>query len=192
MTFANSMQAKEFLVSRIIEEARREQLGLSEVERKMLYFSEQYPALPDMIEVNEKFEAEYDSDEYERKVRRLTKSAFEHDRQESTEYAERWQDAIRILKREDHYLVVMLDIPRPLSDVVKLFVTGVVITALGIAVTVAYNWANEHIRFRVPDFVAVLVFLFAFAMAYYLVFSSQGKKLGESIGRLFERVAKWF
>ena len=40
--------AKQFLISRVIEEAKLEQVGLSEVERKMLYFTEVHPSLPDI------------------------------------------------------------------------------------------------------------------------------------------------
>jgi hypothetical protein len=78
MSFASSMEAKEFLVSRIIEEARKRHVRLSELERKMLYFSEGHPTLPDIMEVNEKFEAEYDNEKYETKImwRRLQNSVM--------------------------------------------------------------------------------------------------------------------
>jgi hypothetical protein len=42
---------KEFLVGKINNEAQREGIALSEVERKMLYFSETYSALPDIAEL---------------------------------------------------------------------------------------------------------------------------------------------
>jgi hypothetical protein len=38
--FATSSEAKEFLVGKITEQARREGTILSDIERKMLYFSE--------------------------------------------------------------------------------------------------------------------------------------------------------
>jgi hypothetical protein len=38
--FATTRDAMEFLVSRIVTEAQREGVPLSETERKMLYFSE--------------------------------------------------------------------------------------------------------------------------------------------------------
>jgi hypothetical protein len=51
--FHSAREAKEFLISRIVEEARRENIPLSEVERKMLYFSETDWTLPDIMQVNE-------------------------------------------------------------------------------------------------------------------------------------------
>jgi hypothetical protein len=190
MTFANSVEAKEFLVSRIVEEARREQVSLSELETKMLYFSEHYPTLPDMAEINEKFDAKYDSEKYEKKIRRLTKKAFKHDREESTEYVARWHEAVRVLKKEDHYLLVMLDVPRSAGDVIKLFIAGVVVAALGIAAMLAFNWARAKIRFRIPDNVMIVACLAAFAVAYCLAFTSAGTKLGDWAFKWFERVGK--
>lgn len=82
MNFVDSMQAKEFLVARIAEEAQREHITLSELERRMLFFPEISPTLPDMMEIAEKFEAEYNDAEYEEKIRGLSKKAFERDRKE--------------------------------------------------------------------------------------------------------------
>lgn len=62
--FESAREAKEFLVARIIEQAKRENLTLSEVERKMLYFSETHWTVPDMLEVNQRFDHEYNQDEY--------------------------------------------------------------------------------------------------------------------------------
>lgn len=40
MAFHNAREAKEFLISKIVAEAQLEGIPLSEIERKMLYFSE--------------------------------------------------------------------------------------------------------------------------------------------------------
>ncbi len=60
--------AKNFLASTIAAEAERENTPLSEIERKMLYFSETGRTLPDMAEVSAEFDREYSQDEYERKI----------------------------------------------------------------------------------------------------------------------------
>ena len=60
-TFSTPREAKEFLVSRIVAEAQREGVPLSEIERKMLYFSETGWTLPDMMEVDEAFDRDYDA-----------------------------------------------------------------------------------------------------------------------------------
>ncbi len=100
--------AKQFLISKVIEQAELEHLPLSDVEKKMLYFTEVYPSLPDILEVNAEFERDYDSDEYERKVTDLLRRGRERNQMESAVQARQWDDAVDALKAEDHYLLVMV------------------------------------------------------------------------------------
>jgi len=69
--FASTQDAKEFLVGQLVLQAQRDEISLTEVERKMLYFSE-----TDWTQANK------DSS---------------------------WSDALRLLRKGDHYLVVTLD-----------------------------------------------------------------------------------
>jgi hypothetical protein len=48
--------AKNFLIERIVVEAQSEGVKLSEIERKMLYFTESAEVLPDMAEVSSEFD----------------------------------------------------------------------------------------------------------------------------------------
>ncbi len=73
--FVTARDAKEFLVSRIVSEAQRESVSLSEIERKMMYFSETAWTLPDMDEVNRAFDRDYDQGEYEQKITKLARAA---------------------------------------------------------------------------------------------------------------------
>jgi len=114
--FGDSMQAKRFLVSRIVEQARRQNEPLSDLEEKMLYFSERYPTLPNMMEVNEQFEKELGSDEYEAKISRLARSAYHYDKRESPENTPLWKVAKKLLSKEDHYIMVLLNSPEASSS----------------------------------------------------------------------------
>ena len=58
--FHSAREAKESLALRIAEQAQRDHVQLSEVEQKMLYFSETDWTLPDMTEVSEEFDRDYD------------------------------------------------------------------------------------------------------------------------------------
>jgi hypothetical protein len=60
--FHSGREAKGFLISQIVAEAQSENVLLSEVERKMLYFTESGWTLPDMMKVSENFDREYDQD----------------------------------------------------------------------------------------------------------------------------------
>lgn len=192
MNFADSMQAKEFLVARIAEEARRRHIELSELERKMLYFSETYPTLPDMMEVAEKFEGQYNDAEYEEKIRRLAKEAFERDRKEWPENVQRWREAIRLLKKEDHYILVMLDVPRSGADVVKLAAAGLILTAVLASAIAAMDWGSRHIHLKIPDQLEVGALVLLLAALYYLSLSKTGAGLSKDLGDLIMRAIRWF
>ncbi len=106
--FSTAREAKEFLISKIVAEAQSENVPLSETERKMLYFSETGWTLPDIMEVNEEFEREYDQTEYEKKIARLIRTVMTRARKESPQEFALWTNAIRELKKEDHYILVMV------------------------------------------------------------------------------------
>lgn len=105
--FADAREAKEFLVARIVAEAQREEVPLSEVERKMLYFTETAWTLPDIMEVNEQFDREYNAAEYEKKIAGLIRKARKRARKEDKKEFDEWSAAVRRLSKEDHYLLVM-------------------------------------------------------------------------------------
>ena len=111
--FMDSIAAKQFLISRVVEQADCDHVPLSDIEKKMLHFTEVHPTLPDIYEVNADFERTYDSDEYEAKIARLIKKARDCDRARSSVEAQHWNDAIDALKTEDHYILVMLHAALP-------------------------------------------------------------------------------
>ena len=104
----DASSAKQFFISKVIEEAEFERVSLSEIEKKMLYFTEAHPSLPNIYEVNAEFERDYDSDEYEAKIVGLLKNARDRDSRSSPNLEQDWKDALDALKKEDHYILVML------------------------------------------------------------------------------------
>src|SRR5580700_5889582 len=92
--FASARDAKECLVRRIVDEAQREGVSLSEVERKMLYFSESGWAPPDILNTNRQFDLECDQPEYERKIAALIRNARKRVRRENRQEFDDWSDAI--------------------------------------------------------------------------------------------------
>ena len=104
----DSSSAKQFLISRVVEEAEFEKVSLSEIEMKMLHFTEVHPSLPDIYEVNAEFERSHDTDEYEAKVASLLRKARDRDGKQSPSRQLQWRDALDALKKEDHYILVMV------------------------------------------------------------------------------------
>jgi isoleucyl-tRNA synthetase len=110
--FGTLKDAKDFLANRIAAQARSENVSLSEVERKMLYWSETDWTLPDMKAVGTEFDRDYDQKEYEQKIARLTANiiADHHHRNEDEE--EKWDAAVWKLAEGDNYLSVLINAGR--------------------------------------------------------------------------------
>jgi hypothetical protein len=89
-------------------ESQREGVPLSEIERKMLYFSETAWTLPDMAEVTDAFDREYNQAEYEQKIGKLIHNMCTNARVHNREELEAWNEALRTLRKEDHYLLVLI------------------------------------------------------------------------------------
>lgn len=129
--FQSGREAKEFLISKIVEEARRENISLSETERKMLYFTESGWTLPDIAKVSEEFDREYEQDAYEQKIAMIVAKTYRNILQHSRDEYDKWCAAVHFLKREDHYISVMIAMAdlRPRGDQLKLLAAGLAIVA---------------------------------------------------------------
>ncbi len=136
--FSGAREAKEFLVTGIVAQAQREGVPISEVERKMLYFSETAWTLPGIMEVSNRFDRECDPQEYEKKIARLIRNARKRARKVDRQDFEAWSDAIRVLSEEDHYLLVMVEeagaLVRPRGDLLKLWGAGLAVACIGLLV----------------------------------------------------------
>jgi hypothetical protein len=106
----NTKQAKDFLVEQTVEQAALEGVPIDDVEKRMMYFTESDTASCDNpIELNDEFEAEHETKEYETKISRLLHHAYKRLKEENPERARNWDKAIRTLRKGDHYLLVMVD-----------------------------------------------------------------------------------
>lgn len=125
--------AKEYLIGRIVAQADRDGVALSDIERKMLYFSETGWTLPDMMAVSREFDETYDQDEYERKIGGIVRRI--RDEQDDGDDDEDWDRAVERLAGEDHYLLVLIAaadrVPAAKGrwDRVRLILAGLVVVA---------------------------------------------------------------
>jgi len=99
--------AKQFLISKVMEEAALERVALSDIEQKMLQFTEVNSPPPNVYEIAEQFDRECDSNKYEAKIAALLKNAREHNTKNSPLADQPWKDALESLKNEDHYILVI-------------------------------------------------------------------------------------
>jgi len=180
--FSDAREAKEFLASRIVHEAALQGVTLSEVEQKMLYFTESGWTLPDMPEISDRFDREYDQDEYEQKIAKLVKGAAKRVEKTSRDEYKQWWAATRLLKTQDHYISLLIDEAglRPPGDLLKLWGTGVAIVGLVLAfsiISAKYNvdwdkYFTAHGGFQ-RFFWGTLGCLFALYVAARMLFGSR-------------------
>jgi hypothetical protein len=164
----NTKQAKDFLVEQTVEQAALEGVPLADVEKRMMYFTESHAASCDSpIELNDEFEAQCDTKEYETKISRLLHDAYRRLKEENPERAQKWDQAIRTLRKGDHYVLVLWDINHPSEhttrDSFKLLGAGlIIVTVLIIGAFGAAKYNIDLDRYRnVLRIAFVVLILFA-------------------------------
>ena len=65
------LEAKDFLVQQTAKQAALENVPLSDLEKRMMYFTETDECPENPIALNDAFEAQYETNEYEAKISRL-------------------------------------------------------------------------------------------------------------------------
>jgi hypothetical protein len=193
--FRTAREAKEFLISKIVAEAESENVPLSDVERKMLYFTESGWTLPDIMKVYEEFDREYDQDEYEDKVSKLVTKAYSRICHGSKDEYDRWWASIRFLQREDHYILVMIQLAglRPRGDQLRLFAVGLGIAALLLTsffISIKFNLHLPSREFVGAGFATLLV---AYALLRFILGTKRTdgltSKVLETLVRVYQRVS---
>jgi hypothetical protein len=189
--FPSDREAKEYLVSKIVEEAQREGVALSEVERKMLYFAESGWTLPDIMEVNEEFDREYDPTAYESKIAKLSHRIVKRIRKVQSEEYEAWKEAVRRLSKGDHYLLVMVGQADGM-DPWKAWGIGFAIAVVfvgAIFISVAYGIdLGKHLPSRDGLIFVVWAILVSLGVVYVLLRLFFGARVGTVTDRLLERM----
>jgi hypothetical protein len=95
-------------VQQVDEQASLENVPFSSLEKRMMYFVENDPTSCDKpLELNEEFEAHYDTPEYEAKMSGLLHRAYKRLKKDNPERIRNWDQAMRVLQGGDHYLPVL-------------------------------------------------------------------------------------
>src|SRR5215469_414766 len=105
MSTSSVVKARRFLINRIIDQAKRSKVPLSEVETQMLGFSP-VSASPAEREASAAFERSHDKEKYEGKISQLFHDVYEMDK--SLGRAEIWEQSLDALAQEDIYLAEII------------------------------------------------------------------------------------
>jgi hypothetical protein len=173
-----SDSAKQFLLSKLAEQAMHNGVVLDEIEERMFLFSESSGS-PD-FEAQEKFDQDYDSKTYESKIAGLLRRSYARDKKTGDGKAS-WKAALRALSREDFYGLVMVDqagIARSHGELwqfelewLPFEIVELAVIALGFLVV----FRPEAMRLNLPDWVRWLAYPLFVWLVWY-------------IGRVFQRM----
>jgi len=148
-------QAKDFLVRQTAEQALLEDVPLSGLEKRMMYFTEGEDSSEDSSKLDDEFETNFDSAAYEAKVSKLLNQAYFRLKRENPETARRWDGCIRLLSKRDHYIVVLcgqrFSTERPPHDSWKLFGTAILVIVVGGIVMLGFVTISEHFALHWPN-----------------------------------------
>jgi len=135
------VKAKRFLVNRIIDQAKRANVPLSEAETHMLGFSPVSASQAER-EAWSVFQRDFDSGKYEAKISRLFEDVYRVDK--SLGRAEIWEQSLDALAHEDMYLADIIretglrqrPVPwyLPKLSSLRQYLTAIVMVAAGIVV----------------------------------------------------------
>ncbi len=103
MQFSTEREAKEFLADKIYQESGLEGAPLSDVERRLLLFSEQDPGSEKGIPDDVLYDTDFD---WEARMTALLRQAWQRDKADPTE-RQKYLDAMDRLKSSDHYIQVI-------------------------------------------------------------------------------------
>ncbi len=109
MIFQNETDAKAFFIEKIIRQAERENVILSDAQRYMLTWSETDPSFIKNMELNAKFESETSQEIFENKICGLIKRMYANDIESDKQIKAKYKSAYNVLKKGDHYLLVMIN-----------------------------------------------------------------------------------
>jgi len=103
-------EAKDFLVAQTAKQAALEAVPLSDLEKRMMYFTETGECPEDPLALNEEFEKEYETDEYETKVKKLLANARRRlVKEERSPEVAKWQESLKALDQTDDYILILCD-----------------------------------------------------------------------------------
>ena len=178
--------SKQFIIDRILDQARLEGVTLTDIEFRMLKFTEASSGSKD-LEAAGILERDYNEEEYEAKIANLIRHAYERDKQAGNQEA--WDAALARVAGRDLYLNVMIrrsDIEKsPLGplDWWTYFLYAVFPWLLAIGMATLVGFSPIGARFIHNDVVRLVITICIFATPYVILRSPKrtGKRARKSL-----------
>ena len=201
MRFMRVREAEDFLVQQTREQAALENIPLSDLETRMMCFTESGEMSEDPLELNSPFDSGYDTDKYEAKISKLMRHAHWRLQKENPDSARQWDVALAKLADGDHYISALWEIgskERPPYDSLKLFLTAFLICVVLVASSFLMDHYGIHrndgrqIHNQMPIWLqhliqAALIGVYIFALVFLWVLRNPTGKIRQFLLRLVHR-----
>ena len=171
--------SKQFIIDRILEQARFEAISLNDIEIRMLKFTEATSASKD-LEAAETFERDYNDEDYEEKIANLIRHAYDRGKQSGAQ--ESWDNALIRVAGRDLYLNVMIYRSGIRSDSTgilgdwRFFLYAVSPWMLSVAAAVLVGFSPFGARLIPSDVLRLVLTICIFASPYMLLRSSKSRR----------------
>ena len=166
-------EAKDFLASEVAQQAALDNVLLSDIERRMLYFTESdETTCEDPFSLNDAFESQVsDTAQYEAKLSRLFDHAHKRLKKSDPAKQKLWEDAIRTLRMGDHYILMMCDSKRSSIASERTSAAGQRVITTGMIGLLLF-WISVTLiqDKRVPESVSASVMIVAFLLCLLALF----------------------
>ena len=104
----DTKEEKDFLADQAAQQAALDHTPISDLEKRMMYFTESDPAsCGDPFRLHDEFEEKYDTAEYEAKMSRLLHRAYKRLKAENPGGKLQWDEAMSTLEKGDHYVLLL-------------------------------------------------------------------------------------
>jgi len=104
----DQQSSKAYFAELLVAQAKHDGTPLSEAERYMLSWSESDPTFVQNPVLDEKFEQETTSEEYEKKIAALVKQAYRTAVASGPDGKDTFRTAYKALVQGDHYILIMV------------------------------------------------------------------------------------
>jgi len=133
-----SKEALDFLVEQTLRQVELDGGSLTDLQKRMMYFTESDDAVEDPAKLNAEFEAENDNNEYEEEMGLLLHRTYDRLKRHDPNAKALWDSAISELEKGDYYFLVLWS--RRASGTSKLWVLILPI----IAAVAIYRWLTPR------------------------------------------------
>lgn len=177
MVFRNQGQAKQFFIDKILFQAQKDRIALSEAEKYMLDWTETEGGFELNQKLIDKFHEQTSSDDYELKVSSLIRSAYNSDIHNDPALGQEYHAAYHRLKQGDHYLLVMIEqafqglnatikSETGLKDKLLLILASLGVTLVPFIAAVYFDFSKQWASFM---YTCIFLYLFPFGLYCYAV-----------------------